>query len=81
MTESAAYRYYDGSMDIVHTTSVPRDDEAAFAYVEKVDGWLPGTRVRFIERRLVGAREYYFLPVQVVEGKVVTINGDAAQES
>jgi len=81
MTEGAAYRYYDDKMDIVHTTSVPRTDEKAFDYVEKVEGWLPRVNVRFIERRAVGTKEYFFLPVQVIDGKVVSINDSDSQVS
>jgi len=66
-----AYRYRDRDLNILHTTSAPRDEDEAFKYFEFVERWLPTAGVQYIEKRDVGAKEYHFLKYEYRDGKVV----------
>lgn len=66
-----AYRYRDRDLNILHTTSVPKDDENALEYFAFVQRWFKDTEVRYIEKRPVGETTYNFLKYEYQDGKAV----------
>lgn len=66
-----AYRYRDRDLNVIHTTSVPTDDENALAYFAFIDRWMPNAQVQYIEKRNVGSTEYNFLKYEYKDGEAV----------
>ena len=56
-----AYRYRDADLNVIHTTSAPKDDTQALNYFGLVSDWFKNLRVVFIEKRDVGSTEYHFM--------------------
>lgn len=71
MRQRGAYAYLDTNLHVLHSTSVPTDDEHAVRYVVLVEEWFPQDKVRFIQQRAIREREYFFLDLEVVDGKPV----------
>ena len=50
-SEVPGYRYLDGKLEVIWTTSVPKDDEAAVAYFHTVMRFGPEYKPVFVQRR------------------------------
>lgn len=56
-----AYRYLDSDLNVVHTTSAPRNDTEALHYFHIVSDWFKGTSIVFIEKCEIGETKYHFM--------------------
>lgn len=65
-----AYRYRDADLNIVHTTSAPKDDTQALHYFGLVSDWFKDLQIVFIEKRDTGSTEYHFMQYEF-DGKEV----------
>ncbi len=75
--QRGGYQYFDDTLVVIHTTSMPRTDQEAFDLVPKIESWFSRpVRVRFIAARELNDYNYLFLPVEVKDGKVAATNAD-----
>lgn len=54
----AGYRYTTPAFNILHATSAVQTDEDALAYIKRVEGWFPHSKVMIVEKREAGTQEW-----------------------
>lgn len=58
ISAQAGYRYTTPAFNVLHATSAVQTDEDALAYIKRVEGWFPHSKVMLVEKREAGAQEW-----------------------
>lgn len=71
--EAGGYGFLNEKFDVLHYTSVPKDDEDAIGYSVLVAGWYPDQEVKYIIRRELMEHKYKMIPYKFEEGRWIRI--------